>query len=170
MKKIAIIYWPKGGSVDRIAGKLSDMLTSHKVEKMDISSFEPKDYLDFDLWIVGGSTVGAHSWEDAEKMNPWFAFFQKLKGLDLSTIKVALYGLGDQLHYPHHFVDDLGYFQKEFSARNVQLIGQWPVSDYEFYESKGAEDGYFYGLALDEDSQAEKTNERLTAWVKMMLS
>jgi len=44
------------------------------------------------------------------------------------------------------------------------LIGQWPVEGYSFNDSDGAENGMFYGLALDEDSQPELTDERIKKW------
>jgi flavodoxin I len=41
----------------------------------------------------------------------------------------------------------------------------WTTEGYEHTASKGEKNGYFLGLALDEDNQSELTEERLNAWL-----
>lgn len=165
MKKIALVYWPEGGNVETVAEKIFHRFEDDKIEKNSVASIDQQTLSDFDYLIVGGSTVGSHVWEDADDSNKWHKFFNMLDNIDLSSKTVAFFGLGDQVLYPHHFVDGLGVFREEFEKRGAKIIGQWPVKGYEFIDSEGMKDEMFYGIALDEDNQAELTDERLDSWL-----
>ena len=54
-------------------------------------------------------------------------------------------------------------------ANGANLVGLWENQGYEHTASKAIRDGYFLGLALDEDNQAELTDERVSAWVEQVL-
>jgi len=97
-----------------------------------------------------------------------FDFFKLLDKFDFLGKIVAFYGLGDQVLYPHHFVDGLGVFQEEFTSRNANIVGHWPIDGYEFFDSEGVKDNMFFGLALDEDQQAEQTEERIDKWLSQI--
>jgi len=165
MKKIALIYWPERGNVETVAENIYNRFEDGRIEKFSVANVNQQTLSDFDHLIVGGSTVGSHVWEDADDSNKWHMFFSMLNNIDLSGKTVAFFGLGDQVLYPHHFVDGLGVFQEEFEKRGARIIGQWPVEGYEFFDSEGMKDDMFYGIALDEDSQSELTDERLGAWL-----
>jgi flavodoxin I len=168
MKKSLLIYWPKGGNVDRaahlIAGSLGG-ITLQLVSEVDIDSLP-----DYDLIILGGSTVGSENWEEAEESNVWGPFFYKMEnqGLRLEHTYVAFFGLGDQVLYPDHYVDGLGLLKEEFSKFGAKLIGRWPSKGYEFTGSLGLDGDAFVGLALDEDHQPELTLSRIDAWVAQL--
>ena len=130
-----------------------------------LDAFDPDKIGDYDLVILGGSTVGAENWEDTSNDNLWNNFFRKIQHKDLSGVTFAAFGLGNQVLYPEHFVDGLGFFHEEMSKTNARVIGEWPTEGYRFTDSEGAHDGKFYGLALDEDNEPEKTEERAKAWV-----
>ncbi len=86
---------------------------------------------------------------------------------------VALLGMGDQQGYGQWFQDALGMLHDEIAPQGVQFIGYWPNSDeYEFEASKAlTEDGSrFVGLALDEDSQYEKSDDRIATWVEQIMT
>lgn len=165
MSKTLLIYWPNGGNVESIALKLQDKFSKDVFEKKSIMEVSSEDLKSNDNWIIGGSTVGSHTWEDADDSNKWNAFFKMLDDFDLSTKTVAFFGLGDQILYPSHFVDGLGVFQEEFSKRNVKIVGQWPVEGYSFTESEGVEGDMFFGLALNEDHEDELSDERIDKWL-----
>jgi flavodoxin I len=44
-------------------------------------------------------------------------------------------------------------------------VGFWPTDGYEHEASLAVKNGKFVGLALDEDNQAELTEERIQKWV-----
>jgi flavodoxin I len=169
MNKVLLVYWPKDGNVAKVAAKVALHLSDSNLTKKDITEITQQDLNDADNWIIGGSTVGSHVWMDAEDSNKWFRFFKMLDDIDLTKKVVAFFGLGDQILYPHHFVDGLGVFQEEFEKRNANITGQWPIDGYQFYDSEGMHKDKFFGLALDEDHQQELTDERIQQWLQQVL-
>jgi flavodoxin I len=168
MNKIALIYWPEGGNVETVADKFVGRFDGKEVVKVSLGKIDIKILQECSHWIVGGSTVGSHVWEDASDSNKWNDFFHLLDKIDMANKTVAFYGLGDQILYPNHFVDGLGLLQEEFEKRKTRIIGRWPVNGYEFNDSNGAEDGMFFGLALDQDHQEELTDARVEQWMKII--
>jgi len=168
MNKILLIYWPEGGNVETIALKLREKLMNADITKRTVTDVTVDDMESNDNWIIGGSTVGSHVWEDADDSNKWVEFFKMLDVVDMTKKTVAFYGLGDHILYPNHFVDGLGVFQEEFSNRNANIIGKWPTEGYNFTDSEGVEDDMFYGLALDEDHEDELTDQRLDNWLELI--
>ena len=168
MSKIALIYWPEGGNVDTVADKFVGRFAGKEIVKMSLGKLDINILQECNNWIVGGSTVGSHVWEDANDSNKWNEFFHLLDKIDFAKKTVAFYGLGDQILYPNHFVDGLGILQEEFEKRNAKIIGRWPVKGYEFYESNGVKEGMFFGLALDQDHNEELTDARIDEWLKII--
>lgn len=168
MKKVLLVFWPKKGNVDAVADKIIALAANFEITKISIDMITTDELNSFDNWIVGGSTVGSHTWEDADDSNLWLEFFKMLDEVDFSHKTIAFYGLGDQILYPHHFVNELGIFQEEFDERNARIIGQWPTEGYNFSDSDGMKDGNFFGLALDEDHQQERTSDRIEKWLAIL--
>jgi len=50
----------------------------------------------------------------------------------------------------------------------TRLIGSWSAEGYEFNKSKAFRDGEFVGLVLDQDNQADLTEERLEEWLEQV--
>ena len=46
------------------------------------------------------------------------------------------------------------------------MIGAVSTEGYTFDESTAVVDGKFVGLALDEDNESDKTDDRIAAWVE----
>lgn len=162
MKKIVLLYWPKGGNTENAAKKIAKAFDN--VDVFDIKSFSAEDIKNYELIITGASTVGAENWEDASDDNEWSRLDLKMRKQDLSNKYVAFFGLGNQVLYPDHFVDILGLFEEEYQNMNAKIIGRWPTKDYRFTDSHGVKDNMFYGLALDEDNEDELTEERAKKW------
>lgn len=168
MNKVLLVFWPENGNVDTVGDKIIEAFDNVEMKKISIPNISKELLEEYDNWIIGGSTVGSHVWEDADDSNRWFEFFKLLNQIDLSKKVVAFYGLGDQILYPHHYVDGLGVFQEEFKKRNANIVGQWPTEGYQFYDSDGMDEGKFFGLALDEDHQPEKTADRISSWAALI--
>jgi flavodoxin I len=168
ISKIALIYWPEGGNVEAVADKFFGRFDRNKIVKVSLGKLDKEVLQECNRWIIGGSTVGSHVWEDANDSNKWNEFFKLLNEIDLTQKKVAFFGLGDQILYPSHFVNGLGILQEEFESRKANIIGQWPVQGYDFLESDGVKGVMFYGLALDEDHQQELTDARIDEWLKII--
>lgn len=168
MKEIVLLYWPKEGSVEKSAKKLFESFDKNEIDIFDLDSFDLKNLKNYKTIILGNSTVGAERWQDADNNNIWFGFFRDLKDYDISKHKIALFGLGNQVLYPAHFVDGLGFLYEEVKNLNGNIIGKWPTEGYSFTDSEAVEDDYFYGLALDEDFEPELTQERINKWIEQL--
>ncbi len=168
MKKIALLYWGKGGSVEKTAKKVYEQFNPEIIDIFDLESFDLNNIDNYEMLILGAATIGADHWEDASTNNLWNKFFREIETKDLSGKAVAFFGLGDQVLYPEHFVDGLGLFQKELSKTNAKIIGRWPTDGYDFTGSEGVENDMFYGLAIDENNQWDLTDERVKEWTDQL--
>jgi flavodoxin I len=168
MKKIAILYWGKGGSVERAAHVVFNQFDPQEADLFALDNFDPQNLAGYKLVILGGSTIGAESWEETTNDNLWNHFFREIENKDLSGVTFAIFGLGNQVLYPANFVDALGIFHEAVSKTGARIIGKWPTEGYKFTESDGLQKDNFYGLALDEDTQAELTQERSKKWTDML--
>ena len=165
MKKIALIFWPRGGNVEKAADMIMNALNQEEAERYSVTDVNEEILRAHPVFIVGGSTVGAETWREADDSNVWNDFFRLLDRIDTQDKKVAFFNLGDQVLYPLHFADDLRIFEDEFSRRKFTIGGRWPVEGYDFSDSEGVKDDHFFGLALDEDWQSDLSEERINQWL-----
>jgi flavodoxin II len=124
--------------------------------------------LDFDVLIFGIST-----WDFGELQEDWESHWPELENLDLSGKTMALFGLGDQEGYTEWFQDALGMLHDLAVSRGASPIGYWPNGEeYEFQASKAlTEDGtHFVGLALDDETQYELSEQRIADWCEQVLT
>ena len=168
--KTAIVYWGKGGNVESVADNIYNRLDKNNSDIFDILTINTSDLANYDLIIVGGSTVGAEIWQEAGDTNKWGEFFKKLDSVDLKDKKVALFGLGDQILYPNNFVDGMAIIKEEFEKHGAEMIGAWSTEGYTFTDSLAVKDDMFFGLAIDEDQQYELTDERIDQWLAQLKS
>jgi flavodoxin I len=125
---------------------------------------QPIDLMnDFSCLILGTST-----WDDGELQEDWRSLWFDLDKINLQGKKVAIYGLGNQKDYPHNFQDAIASMACKIKQRGAELVGLWPVDGYEFTQSTAVENGQFYGLALDNDNQANLTPERIRTWAQQV--
>lgn len=164
MKKIVLLYWGKGGNVERTANKMYGMFDPDTIDIFDVVSFDINNLKNYELMILGASTIGAEDWQDARADNEWNAFFRRIEKLENKNITAASFGLGDQVLYPDHFVDGLGIYKEEMDNLSIPIIGQWSTEGYNYTNSDGEENGLFYGLALDVDNEPELSEERMRIW------
>ncbi|MFA8298567.1 MAG: flavodoxin domain-containing protein [Hyphomicrobiales bacterium] len=169
MKNIIVLYWNKGGNVESAAREIQQAIGTNKVDISDIDSFDIITIQQYDLIIAGSATVGAERWEDARNDNKWNPFFVKLSEQGIEGKNVAIFGLGDQLLYPNHFVNDMVLLKERFVELKVNVVGNWSTDGYEFNESESVIDNMFCGLALDIDRQAYLNQERIFKWTQKIL-
>ena len=168
MKRVVLLFWGKGGNVERAAEKVYAMFDANQIDMIDVAGFDVSTITDYDLVILGGSTVGAEIWTDVKDDNEWSRFFAAVEKIDLSGKHAAFFGLGDQVLYPDHYVDALGVFKEEMRKTNAKIIGEWPIEGYRFTDSDGYDGKMFFGLALDEDRQKDLTEERARKWTNIL--
>lgn len=164
MKKIALIYWPKKGNTEDVAYRIYNRFNKEEVDIFTITGAGTAELETYDGFIIGGSTTGADHWEDAHKTR-WADFFNRLGSAKIEGKPFAIFGLGDQILYPYHFVDGMRDLKEQFEKNGAVHIGLWPVEGYEFKDSDSMENGMFFGLALDLDRQKDLTDDRIGRWV-----
>ena len=55
--------------------------------------------------------------------------------------------------------------------QNGEILGFVDAKDYDFTDSEAVNDkGFFCGLPIDEDNEAELTTERLEKWISILKS
>lgn len=166
MGKTILMYWPKAGNVEFCA-----KLIAEKYEDIEIKSIDEvkeEDIKNHGQLIIGCSTVGSETWSNTDNSDPWPAFIKQIDNVGVADKSIALFGLGDQIRWPKHYVDGMGVLHEQFSAKGAKMIGRWPVEGYDHEESEAQEGNVFFGLALDEDHQPEFSEERVEKWVKQI--
>lgn len=167
-RQVGIFYAPSGGSVQKVARQIKQKLAEVQPDMQVISDIVPLQLLDYHNLILVCSTLGRNTWE-MEQKDPWSSFLPKMLRIRMDGRKVALVGLGDHVSYPNNFVDGMGILGQTVEEIGGKLIGATPTRDYIFNDSRALRDGKFIGLPLDEDYEAEKTEERLNGWISNIL-
>ncbi len=168
MKKVGIFYGPTGGSTEKIAKKIQKELGVEYADLHLIKASKASDLDRYDNIIFGCSTIGGETWDSGKSKPDWDVFRPEFDKIDYKGKTFALFGLGDNISYPRHFVDNLGVIAKILISKNATIIGQTNKDDYEFTESEALIDGKFIGLPIDEDFESEKTDERIQKWIKVI--
>ncbi len=163
MKQVGIFYGSSTGDTERVAIQIKAAIEKTKVSVHDILESSIEDLNQYSFLIFGISTWGIGKIQD-----DWEDFLSQLENTDLTGKKIALFGLGDQESYPDTFSDALGILYDKFQHTGCAIIGEWPVSGYEYIHSKALRNGKFVGLVIDERNQPELTMERIISWIKTL--
>lgn len=162
MKKTAIICSFNTIKSKRIADMILKNLGKDKAELVNAEELTAEKFLSYEKAILSTPT-----WFYGELPNYWDEFIPAIEDKDLSGHTYMIYGLGDQKKYPWNFVDAIGVMAEFLEERGATLEGFVKNEGYNFKESKALRpDGMFYGLPLDDDNEAEKTDERVAGWLK----
>ena len=164
--KIGLFYGSTTCYTEIVAEKIQAIMGADLVDIINIKDQALALCLDYDFIIFGIST-----WDYGELQEDWESIWSDINQLDLSDKIVALYGMGDQIGYTEWFQDALGMLNEQVLVQGATVIGHWPNEGYEFAASKAltADGSHFVGLALDEDSQYNLTDERLDTWCEQVL-
>ncbi|MDR0604541.1 MAG: flavodoxin [Bacteroidales bacterium] len=164
MKKIAIIYGSTTGNTETVAKSIAEKLSSEDVQLIEASNLKVEDVETFPNLILGTSTWGLGDLQD-----DWETALPILKKCDLSGKTIAFFGLGDSGSYSDTFVDAMGTLYEAIKNTGCTFVGKTSVKDYQFDASKAVVDDCFVGVALDEDSESNLTNNRLEQWIANIL-
>ena len=167
MNKIGLFFGPLKGSVHRVADKIKGIIGDEFVDMISVNEASAADLEKYDNVIFGISTVGKETWDSEYSNTDWAKFFPTISQVDYRNKTIAIFGLGDHVTYPDHFVNAMGVLGKEILKKNpdAKIVGQVDPSVYEFEGSEALIDGKFIGLPVDEDFEPELTDERIVAWV-----
>lgn len=135
------------------------------IDSNDIADVELEDLEQYDLIILGTPTVN-----NGEIQSDWDYVLDDIEDLNLTDTKVAVFGLGDQIDYADTFVDAMADLAQTCEEAGATLIGSWPSKGYTHSESRAEKNGFFVGLAIDMERQAEQTHKRVENWVSQLKS
>jgi flavodoxin II len=164
--KIGLFYGSTTCYTEMVAEKIQAIIGADLVDVFNVKETPLEKMADYDLLLLGIST-----WDFGEIQEDWQAIWDTIPNPSLAGKPVALFGLGDQEGYGEWYLDAMGLLHDQLQSSQVNFIGYWPTTGYQFEASKAlTEDGKsFVGLALDEDSQYDLTDERLETWCEQVL-
>ncbi len=165
MKKVGIFYGPQGGSTERVAQKIAKAFGESNCDLILVKNAGKADVEKYDNVVFGLSTIGKETWSATNPSNDWDNFLPQIESINFSGKAVAIFGLGDHITYDLHFCDAMGTLGEALLSKGVDPKGRVSTDMYEFRESKAVFDGKFIGLPIDEDFDADETDNRVTKWV-----
>ena len=161
--RIKLIYGSDTGNTELVTEDLVKLLGN--VEVTTVADLTSEDW-DHDKFILGIPT-----WYDGELQSDWEDYFDTFKEIDFTDKTVAIFGLGDQLGYDEWFCDGIGILAEVILKNGGRVIGYTDKDEsYDFDTTPKSiiKDDVFYGLCIDEDNQAELTQDRLSKWVEQI--
>lgn len=163
MAKIGIFYGSTTGNTVKAAELIRDAFGPDVADMLDVGIVSAQDLKKYDTLILGTST-----WHWGGLQDEWALFEDFLTSDILKGKKVAFFGLGDQKRYPDHFVDGVGLLYERVKPLGVKVVGLWPKQGYDFEGSAALLGENLVGLALDEDNEPQKTQDRVNKWVQQL--
>ncbi len=163
--KVALLYGTCTGKTEAAAELIRDEFGEDFFALYDdIAQHEPAELADYELLICGVPT-----WDVGEIQYDWQDVYDALDDVDLSGVKIAFFGMGDQGGYPDTFQDAIGLVYLKMLERGAEgKIGFMETDTFDFTDSKALIDGKFCGLCLDDDCQPELTEQRVKEWVEQL--
>lgn len=152
-----VVYGSSTGTCEAIAGKIGEKLGAQVVNVTDIdaSTLEAADNI-----LLGTSTWGA-----GELQDDWYDGVDVVKGASLAGKTAAVFGCGDSDSYSDTFCAAMKELYDAAAEAGATLVGEVSADGYTFDDSDAVVDGKFVGLALDDINEADKTDERIDAWL-----
>lgn len=164
MADIGIFFGSTDGNTERVCGRLQEIFGEDKADLVNVNGATGDDMEPYSSLILACPT-----WEIGELQEDWESFIDELDNVDMSAKKIAYLGLGDADGYPDTFLDAPGIIHDKIKDTGASFVGAWPTDDYEYEASKAEiNEGEFLCLGIDEDNEAEKTEERLQAWAELL--
>ncbi len=157
---VTVVYGSLSGTTKSIASRIAKRLNAKMV---NIKNATTEDMENCDLLILGVPTYG-----DGILQADWEDKIDTLKSANLFNKKVALFGLGDQDTYPDSFLDAMGILYDQVVEQGANVIGFTDTEGFTYNLSTAEVDGKFVGLAIDQDTQSDQTEERIEAWISQL--
>lgn len=162
--KIGLFFGSDTGYTESIAREIAKAIGKEQVDCHDIGKSSKDLFTGYNVLIIGLST-----WHDGQLQSDWDNFLEEFKTINFSGKTVAFFGLGDQVGYPEYYIDGIGILAEIVSDNGGEIVGVWPTDGYNFEASKAVfQEGWFVGLALDEDNQSHLTMTRIRAWLEQI--
>ena len=167
MKKTVIIYGSTTGTCEGLASKIAAELGANANGTVDVVNVAKLDGSVIDA--AENLILGTSTWGSGDLQDDWYDAIESLKAANLAGKTVAIFGCGDSLSYPDTFCGGMASLYDAAKAAGATVIGAVPTDGYTYLDSASIIDGRFVGLALDEDNESNKTDDRIAAWVAQLL-
>ncbi|HKK49608.1 MAG TPA: flavodoxin [Alkalispirochaeta sp.] len=158
---VTIIYGSSTLNTEYVSQRLAAAFGPDRAELFNVSTIASDLIRERRSLVFVSSTWGVGDLQD-----DWEAFFPQVEDIDFSDKTVALVGVGDQENYPETFCDSIAILYDAVTDRGGTIVGWTDTDDYTFTSSRAVRDGRFIGLVIDEDNQADRTDNRIREWVK----
>jgi flavodoxin I len=169
MKNTGIFYGPAGGRTEEVAERIAELIGEDNCDLVSLDKTTISDLDRYENIVFGIATIGKETWDAEPVESGWFDFMPELEKADLHGKKIAIFGLGDHLRWPNHFVDAMGQLYMLLKEKEIDTVGKVSPNDYTFKESEALIDGLFVGLPIDEDFEHELTDQRIKSWVDQII-
>ena len=140
------------------------MVSFAQCNVMPGSKVSEKDFETYTFFIIGIATLGNDSWNSGKQDADTVHLQNIINKTDFSKKTIALFGLGNAVLYPSHFVDEMGIFEQQLIAKHASIVGYTPAIEYTFKDSKALRGTQICGLALDYDTELHTSKERIGRW------
>lgn len=159
MAKVGLFYGSTTGKTADAAEQVQAALGGDSV--VDLVEIEDAGALSGYEYLI----IACPTWNIGELQDDWAAVFDDLDDVDFSGKTIAYMGTGDQVGYADNFMDAMGQLEEKISSLGGKTVGYWSAEGYEHEASLAIRDGNkFCGLAIDEDNESEKTEDRIKTW------
>ena len=167
LEPIGLFYGSSTCYTEMAAEKIQQKIGAHRCTLLNIADTPVEQMENYQLLILGIPT-----WDYGELQEDWENHWDELDDINLHGKKVALFGLGDQVGYPQWFQDALGYLHDKAVNLGAQPVAYWPTEGYQFEQSKAltADQQFFVGLALDDENEADLSEQRIQQWLNDVLN
>ncbi|KEQ56435.1 Flavodoxin protein [Marine Group I thaumarchaeote SCGC RSA3] len=168
---IGIYFGSQTGKTEMVCAKIKSELGDAATDPKDVSEIggDPSQFTEMD-----GIICAIPTWNTGEEQNrsgtAWDDLLEKIGELDLKGKPVAICGLGDAAGYADNFVDAMEELHRYFEKAGAKMVGYVSTDGYNFTGSKSVINGKFCGLPVDEDSESEHTDDRVTQWCSQLKS
>jgi len=161
-----IYFATSTGKTEDVANRLAPLVNAVAVIDVDDIN-EASAFLDAEALICCTPTWNTGA-DELRSGTAWDSHIEAIESLQLNGKPVAILGLGDSSSYSDYFCDAMEELYRAFQRAGARLIGEVDIADYSYNESKSVIGGRFCGLAIDEDSEPDLTDARLSRWAEVL--
>ena len=162
---IGLFYGSSTCYTEMSAEKIQQYLGDENIDLFNIADTSIDELNHYQQIIFGIPT-----WDYGELQEDWEAVWDEIDNINFSDKTIAIFGLGDQIGYPDWFLDAMGFLHNKVLLLGATVIGYWPNEGYTFEASQALNEDktQFLGLALDDENQFDKTDERIASWCEQL--
>ena len=164
---VGIYFATTTGKTEDIAERIAGLLGAVETPK-DMSDVDDLNELSSHDAIICGIPTWNTGADSERSGTAWDTILDEIGELNLSGKKVAIFGLGDSSTYTENYCDAMEELHRYFQKAGATMVGYVSSSEYTFDESKSIIGESFCGLPLDEDSESDMTDERISQWANQL--